>query len=78
MAVDQHRNQPAIDQVRPAAVLGFGPVLGHDMHAVLMPEALDVQPVGVAAAAAVTHAFRRGAVLQGGVERGHVLSSSGK
>ncbi|MNH47791.1 hypothetical protein D3C79_1112140 [compost metagenome] len=50
-------------------------MLGHDMHAVLMPIALDVQPVGIAAAAAVAHAVGCGAVLQGGVELGHVIGS---
>ncbi len=58
VAVDQHGDQSAVDQVRPAAVFGIGYVLGHDMHAVLMPVALDVQPVGVAAAAAVANAIR--------------------
>jgi hypothetical protein len=43
------------------------------MHAVLMPDALDVKPVRIAAAAAVTNAFRCGGVLQGGVEPGHTV-----
>jgi hypothetical protein len=34
------------------------------MHAILMPMALDVQPVGIAAAATETNAFGRGGVLQ--------------
>ncbi|MOA36288.1 hypothetical protein D3C78_1578020 [compost metagenome] len=50
-------------------------MLGHDMHAVFMPIALDVQPVGIAAAAAVAHAIGRGGVLQGGIELGHVVLS---
>ncbi|MNN82894.1 hypothetical protein D3C81_1998820 [compost metagenome] len=71
MAVHQHGNQPAIDQVRPAAILGIGQVLGHHVHTILMPAALDVQAMGVAAAAAITNALGGGGVLQGGVEHGH-------
>jgi hypothetical protein len=39
-----------------------------------MPEALDVQPVRVLAAAAITNAFRRGDVLKRNVLRGHTVS----
>ncbi|MCY1177580.1 hypothetical protein D9M73_178940 [compost metagenome] len=46
-------------------------MLGHDMHPVFMPEALDVQPVRVLAAAAITNAFRRGDVLKRNVLRAH-------
>jgi hypothetical protein len=43
------------------------------MHPVFMPEALDVQPVRILAAAAVTDAFRRGDVLKRSVLRGHAV-----
>ncbi|MNY75540.1 hypothetical protein D3C86_2148420 [compost metagenome] len=51
-------------------------MLGHDVHTVFMPGALDVQPVRVAAAAAKTNALRRSGVLQGGVKRGHAVGPS--
>ncbi|MNI83326.1 hypothetical protein D3C73_1401170 [compost metagenome] len=71
MTVHQHRDQTAVDQIRPAAVFRLGQVLGDDMHAVVMPVTLDLQSVRVAATAAITNAIRRCAVLQGGVDAGH-------
>ena len=64
MAINQHRDHAAVDQLRPAAILGVRQVFGDDMHAVLMPETLDMQAVGVVAAAAVANAIRGGSVLQ--------------
>ncbi|MNF82185.1 hypothetical protein D3C84_644840 [compost metagenome] len=80
MAIHQHRDQTAVDQIRPAAIPGVGHVLGDDMLAVFMPVALDVQPMRVAAATAITNAFRRRGVLQGNVGCGHawvILKSVG-
>ena len=65
MAVDQHRDQAAVDQIRPAAVFGLRQVFGDNVYTVFMPMAFDVQAVRVAAAAAVADAFGRGEVLQG-------------
>src|SRR5690606_19817833 len=67
VTVHQHGQQAAVDQVRPAAVHRVGEVFGDHVDAVLVPAALDVQAVGVAAAAAVADAFRSGGVLQGEV-----------
>ncbi|MCY1429169.1 hypothetical protein D9M71_450750 [compost metagenome] len=64
MAVDQHGDQPAVDQVGPAGVLGLRQMLGDDVDAVFVPVALDVQPVRVATAASVADTFRRGSILQ--------------
>ncbi|GAA0400479.1 hypothetical protein GCM10008969_23100 [Pseudomonas veronii subsp. inensis] len=63
VAVHQHGDQPAVDQVGPAAVFGVWQMFGDQVHAVAVPAALDVQAMGVAATAAVANAFRRGGVL---------------
>lgn len=64
MAVDQHGDQAAVDQVGPAAVFGVRLMLGNYMDAIGVPAAFDVQAVRVAAAAAVANAFGGGGVLQ--------------
>src|SRR5690606_41732341 len=49
---------------RPAAVLLLRKMPGDHMDLVLVPVALDVQPIGVGAAAAETHAVGRHQVLK--------------
>src|SRR5690554_7427781 len=64
MAVHQHGQQAAVHQIRPAAVLLLRKMSGDHMDLVLVPVALDVQPIGVGAAAAETHAVGRHQVLK--------------